>query len=201
MDPSNRVPIRPGRLEPLRPNVPEFLLERSRRSIGPGGWAMFDRIYPTHVVVQVDPGKVTEHRRVNETMAGGAHLHTVAVEVRGWGQVVVGGMVSKELDVGQVVVCVTLDYALTRDLMGLQLDAPLDWQWMTQLRLAEVMTLRAREMMKGLVATWARVSREWEGPTAAVLGKYERLWKFDDGAAVYQPDLGVDLRDPTTWRA
>lgn len=200
MYPSDSKPVIPGRFDPLKPNMPMWLSEGSKKSIGPEGWAVFDRIYPTHVRVTVDPGKVSEHVRVADSMAGGQYLHTLAVDVLGWGEVVIAGMVDKQDRCARLVVAVTLDYQLARDLVGLQLDAPLDWQWMEQVGLSDLMSVRARVMMLGLVATWATAQVHDLGPSGSVLCEYARQWQYVEGVAVSHREWWIDLRDPTTWK-
>lgn len=200
MSPSDNRPIQAGRLPPLRPNVPQWIEEGKPHSPFRESWAMSDRVYPTHVALSVDPGVVTEHVRVLDAMRGEARLHTVAVSVHGWGEVAMSGMIDEQDRAGRFVVATQLDYELARDLVGLQLDAPLDWQWLPQPRLSELMVLRARVMLLGLVATWTHHKVHDLGPSGSVLNGFARQWHFEGEAAVYQSELFIDVRDPTQWK-
>lgn len=200
MSENSSRPIRAGRFPPLKATVPKWLPAGKAHPPFWAAWAVFDRVYPTQAAVAVNHGFVTEHVIVPSEMRDGMRLHTVPVQVRGWGEVIVAGMIGADDKCGKQVVSVSVDRKLNRELVGLQLSAPPDWGWLDQPQLADLMSTRARVMLLGLVATWANAMVHDLGPSGSVLAEYARRWRYDDGAAVTHAEWWIDLRDPLTWK-
>lgn len=199
MDSANLKPTRPGRFELMTATPPRWLASDSNARPLIEGWAALSNVYPAWAKVTSDPNLSTHHPGYGYGGGRDEQLATVTVEVSGWGEVVIAGPAGRGRPGDQLIMSTTLNYALARDLIGLELDSPVGWRWMRPAQVAELMILRARLMLLGLTATWANAGGVVGHDGGELLNQFARRWKYDDGAAVELPERWLDLRDPETW--